>query len=228
MKPDIEPMFTIEPDFCASMCRPKARQHVIGDPVDSGALRHVHHDHPGIVALCAQLVAPGLQEAGILVCDDSGGAGFRQSLDATKADASGTAGNECNPTRHFELLKVHRFTLPAQLHWRNARPCESNRWMRAGSDASRTGSPCFRPSSPIARAVIPSVCGTSMYRKVSLPRCSAATTVPRQPSPSRLATICSGRTPIVAASIRAASSPDTKFMRGEPMKPATKRLSGLA
>ena len=27
MKPDIEPMLTIEPDFAASMWRPKARQH---------------------------------------------------------------------------------------------------------------------------------------------------------------------------------------------------------
>src|SRR5882724_10154173 len=86
-----------------------APHYIIGDPVDSGALRHVHYDYPGIVAPRAQFVAPGLEEAGILVCDDSGGAGFRQSLDATKADASGTAGNECNPTRHFELLKVHRF-----------------------------------------------------------------------------------------------------------------------
>src|SRR5439155_1765912 len=27
MKPDIEPMFTMEPDFASSMCLPKARQH---------------------------------------------------------------------------------------------------------------------------------------------------------------------------------------------------------
>src|SRR6266852_9933344 len=85
-----------------------ARHYIIGDPVDSGALRHVQHDDPGIVALCAQLIAPGLEEADILVRDDGGGAGFRQGLDATKTDASGTAGDEGNPTRHFEFLEVHR------------------------------------------------------------------------------------------------------------------------
>ena len=38
---------------------------------------------------------------------------------------------------------------------------------------------------------------------------------------------CSGRTPMVAAPCSAASSPSMKFIFGEPMKPATNRLSGL-
>src|SRR5262245_46231796 len=80
---------------------------VISDPVDSRALRDVHHGDLGIVPFCAQFVAASLGEAGVLVCDDGAGPGFRQRLDARKADGTGTAGNEGNLPSHPEFLEVH-------------------------------------------------------------------------------------------------------------------------
>ena len=41
------------------------------------------------------------------------------------------------------------------------------------------------------------------------------------------AMMCSGLMPMVAASWSPAAGPETRFILGEPMKPATKRLSGL-
>src|SRR5450631_588726 len=214
---------------------------LIRDLGDARGIRYIHNDDLRVQAFRLQARAAGLGGDGVAIRDHDLRSRLCQRFRARKSDSLTGARHHGRFSVQLEFFQIHLLCSYLQVghrrnslrryrllfaHARMTSPSLSKRCRRAGSGASQTRSPAFRPNSPMARTVsVPSL-PASTYRKVSLPRCSATDTVPAQPSPSLPIFRCSGRMPRVATPGSPAASPDTKFILGDPMKPATNRFAG--